>query len=135
MRKHTCKDVPQAHVVPYLAIHRNIVFKQGNARAHTARYTQQFFKQSNFQVLPWPALSPDLNPIEHFWDYLQRWLDSQDLRPQNADDLEHSLRRHWNAILRHFLQTPVPSMGRRCAAVVEAQGERGGGTHYYRSLS
>ncbi|GFR87976.1 hypothetical protein ElyMa_004238300 [Elysia marginata] len=34
----------------------------------------------------------DLNPIEHLWDHLQRRLGYQDHRPQNADDLEHSLR-------------------------------------------
>ncbi|GFR86570.1 transposable element Tcb1 transposase [Elysia marginata] len=33
------QDVLQAHVVPYIAMHRNIVFQQDNARAHTARYT------------------------------------------------------------------------------------------------
>ncbi|GFS21147.1 transposable element Tcb1 transposase [Elysia marginata] len=81
-----------------------------------------FLEQSDVQVLPRPALSPDLNAIEHLWDYLQRRLDCQDHQPQNAEDLEHSLRRHWNAIPRHFLQTLVSSMGRRCAAVLEAQG-------------
>ncbi|GFR62626.1 transposable element Tcb1 transposase [Elysia marginata] len=61
------QDVLQAHVVPYTAMHRNIhyiVSQQDNARAHTARYTQQFLEQSNVQVLPWPALLPDLNPID-----------------------------------------------------------------------
>ncbi|GFR58202.1 transposable element Tcb1 transposase [Elysia marginata] len=96
------QDVLQAHVVPYTAMQRDIVFQQHNARAHTARYTQQFLEQSNVQVLPWPALSPDLNPSEYLWDYFQRRLDCQDHRPQNADDLEHSLRRHWKSIPRHF---------------------------------
>ncbi|GFR74509.1 transposable element Tcb1 transposase [Elysia marginata] len=104
------QDVLQAHVVPYTAMHRNLVFQLDNAGAHTARYTQQFLEQSNFQVLPWPALSPDLNPIEQLWDYLQRRLDCQDYRSPNPDDLKHSLRWHWNAIPRHFLQTLVSSM-------------------------
>ncbi|GFS18330.1 transposable element Tcb1 transposase [Elysia marginata] len=108
-------------------MHRNLVFQLDNARAHTARYTQQFLEQSDVQALPWPALSPDLNPIEHLWDYLQRRLDCQDHRSQNPDDLEHSLRWHWNVIPRHFLQTLVSSMGRRNAAVLEAQG---GHTNY-----
>ncbi|GFR66540.1 transposable element Tcb1 transposase [Elysia marginata] len=123
------QDVLQAHVVPYTAMHRNIVFQQDNAIAHSVRYTQQFLEKSNVQVLPRPALSLDLNPIENLWDYLQRRLDSQDHRPQNADDLEHSLQRHWNAIPRHFFTDSskvVSSMGRRCAAVLEAQG---GHTH------
>ncbi|GFR79787.1 transposable element Tcb2 transposase [Elysia marginata] len=93
-------------------MHRNIVFQQDNARAHTARYTQQFLEQSNVQVPPCPALLADLNPIEQLWDYLQRRLDCQDHRPQNAHDLEHSLQKHSNAIPRHFLQTLVSSMGR-----------------------
>ncbi|GFR64907.1 transposable element Tcb1 transposase [Elysia marginata] len=33
------QDMLQAHVVPYTAMHRNIVFQQDNAKAHTARYT------------------------------------------------------------------------------------------------
>ncbi|GFR81712.1 transposable element Tcb1 transposase [Elysia marginata] len=68
----------------------------------TQEITRPDTLNSNVQVLPWPALSPDLNPIEHLWDYLQRRLDCQDHRTQNANDLEHSLRRHWNAIPRHF---------------------------------
>ncbi|GFS09019.1 transposable element Tcb2 transposase [Elysia marginata] len=104
------QDVLQAHVVPYIAMHRNIVFQQDNARAHTTRYTQQFLEQSDVQVLPWPELLLDLNPIEHLWYYLQRRLDCQDHQPQNAEDLEHSLRRHWNAIPRYFLQTLVSSV-------------------------
>ncbi|GFR64119.1 transposable element Tcb2 transposase [Elysia marginata] len=40
------RDVLQAHVVPYTAMHIN-VFQQDNTRAPTARYTQQFLEQSN----------------------------------------------------------------------------------------
>ncbi|GFS19782.1 transposable element Tcb1 transposase [Elysia marginata] len=32
----------QAHMMPHTVMHRNILFQQDNARAHIARYTQQF---------------------------------------------------------------------------------------------
>ena len=32
----------------------------------------QFLNRNNVNVLPWPAVSPDMNPIEHIWDYLGR---------------------------------------------------------------
>jgi len=33
-----------------------------------------FLAQNNIPVLPWPALSPDLSPIEHLWDNISRRL-------------------------------------------------------------
>jgi transposase len=33
---------------------------------------RDFLQDRNVSVLPWPAKSPDLNPIEHFWDLLDR---------------------------------------------------------------
>ena len=33
-----------------------------------------FLKQTNVNVLPLLAVSPDMNPSEHMWDYLSRKL-------------------------------------------------------------
>jgi hypothetical protein len=43
-----------------------------NARCHVARVCQDFLNQNHIRVLPLPALSPDLSPIEHLWDDLGR---------------------------------------------------------------
>ena len=45
-----------------------LTFQHDNARSHTALVTANFQAQNNVNVLPWPALSPDMNPIEHIWD-------------------------------------------------------------------
>ena len=43
-----------------------LVVVQGNRNA------QRCVNLLNVNVLPWPALSPDMNPIEHIYDELGR---------------------------------------------------------------
>ena len=62
-------DEVEPVVVPFLQNHANLMLcQQDNARPHSARLTTDFLGQNNVQVLPWPAFSPDLSPIEHLWD-------------------------------------------------------------------
>ena len=49
-----------------------LTFEHDNARPHTALVTANLLAQYNVNVLPWPALSPDMIPIEHIWVELGR---------------------------------------------------------------
>ncbi|GFT70255.1 transposable element Tc1 transposase [Trichonephila clavipes] len=58
-------------VVPFLeGIPR--IFQQDIARPHVAKTVRDFFSVQHIQLLPWPAYSPDMSPIELVWDLVGR---------------------------------------------------------------
>ena len=120
-------EVLMPHVVPYFQHHPQHLYQQDNARPHTARATQTFLRQNNINLLPHPARSPDLNPIEHFWDALQRQLNQLTPRPQTAAQLRAGIAQVWWRVPHQQTNTLVRSMYRRCRAVINA---RGGHTRY-----
>ena len=117
-------EVLQPHLLPFLAHQRNnLVFQQDNAPAHRAIITQTFFNQNNIAVLtPWPAISPDLNVIEHLWDKMDK--DIRALRPQptTVQELQRALLDAWDNIPQPFIQQLTRSMRQRCTAVINAGG-------------
>ena len=38
-----------------------------NVRPHIV---QNYLQQEAIELLPWTAMSPDMNPVEHLWNYL-----------------------------------------------------------------
>jgi hypothetical protein len=53
-------------VLLFLRRHRfSHVFQQDNDRCHIARVSMAFLNDNYIRTRPWPAFSPDLNPIEH----------------------------------------------------------------------
>ena len=71
-------------------------------------------------VLPWPSLSPDLNPIEHIWDVINQRVRSH--VPLNIRDLERFVVEEWNGVAQLTLRNYIASMRSRCQAVVNADG-------------
>jgi len=121
-------EILQPVVLPFLRRHQfNHVFQQDNARCHVAQVSMDFLNFHHIRVLPWPAMSPDLNPIEHLWDELGRRVRSRLNPPETLDQLRRALVAEWTNIPIDFVRNLIRSMRRRCQAVINA---RGGHTRY-----
>lgn len=108
-------------VLPFVQQHAGMILQHDNARIHIARATQQHLRNNNINVLDqWPALSADLNPKEHLWDYLKSKIRYMHL--DNVGELRDALSREWRQIPLRLIQRLVRSMKRRCRAVIVANG-------------
>ncbi|GFY06048.1 transposable element Tcb1 transposase [Trichonephila clavipes] len=61
------------------------IFQQDNARPHVARIVQRIFVNHQIELLPWPARSPDLSPIETMWSMIAQRL-TQNTPPATTPD-------------------------------------------------
>ncbi|GFV82362.1 transposable element Tcb2 transposase [Trichonephila clavipes] len=75
-------DILRPHVGSFLNGLLGAIFMQDNAHPHTVRVAQDFLP--HFQTLRWPAIFPNLSPVEKVWDQLKRQIPSF----QSVHDLE-----------------------------------------------
>jgi transposase len=87
-----------------------MTLQHDNAISHTARSVRDFLQDRNVSVLPWPAKSPDLNPIEHVWDLLDQRVRSRAIPPRNVWELAGALVEEWGNISQQELSELVQSM-------------------------
>ena len=122
-------EIIEPIVIPFLRQHGpGITFQHDNARPHTARVVHYVLNQNNVNVLPWPANSPDLSPIEHVWDEMERRLRQLPQQPTDLRRRTRALIQVWNDIPQDFHTHVIGSMRRRCTAVINA---RGGHAQYW----
>ena len=72
-------------------------------------------------MLPWPANSPDLNPIENLWAFVSRKVYDRSVYP-NIESLWTKIQAEWADIPVSTLHKLYDSMPRRLEAVAKSRG-------------
>jgi hypothetical protein len=88
------------------------ILMDGNAKPHTG-IVQDYLQQEAIELLPWSAMSPDMNPIKHLWDYLGRKVNARTTKCQNIQQLGTALVQGWPHYPQHRLRRLIHGMKRR----------------------
>ena len=89
---------------------------------HTAVIVKRWIHHHVVNVIDIPSYSPDLNPIENFWNDLKRRVETHNAT--NITELQDHIMIEWNNTDPNFLAKIADSMSDRCKAVVASKGHK-----------
>ncbi|GFV96898.1 transposable element Tcb1 transposase [Trichonephila clavipes] len=115
-------EVLEPVVLPYLQGLATAIFQQDNAHPHVARIVQRFFVNHQIELLPWPARSPDLSPIENMWSMVAHRLTHITPPAATPDQLWQRVEAAWSAVPQEHIQSLFESIPRRVAAMISKNG-------------
>ncbi|GFW73745.1 transposable element Tcb2 transposase [Trichonephila clavipes] len=115
-------------LLPYVRLFKGamglqFLFMDDNAPCHHTVAAEQLLESEDIERMNWPARSPDLNPIEHVWDFLDRRLAARTLPPVTIRELRLALEDEWAAMPQQLIDNFILSMGRRCETCLAVRGD------------
>ena len=96
------------------------ILLQDNDPKHNSNLVKHWMLYNIKSKLDHPPQSPDLNVIEHLWDYLKKKV--KERRPTSKSTLKQVLTEEWNKIPPEFTRKLALSMPSRLSEVVKAKG-------------
>ena len=106
----------------YYKEHPGMIYMEDNAPPHSAKHTQAMFEQLGIARMPWPASSPDLNPIETIWNHMKAEIRQMEPVPSKAEDMKSAILSAWEGIDQGKIDRVIETMPARIQAVIAANG-------------
>ncbi|GFX50233.1 transposable element Tcb2 transposase [Trichonephila clavipes] len=122
-REREAAIIPRTSLKGTGAMGLKFLFMDDNAPCHRTVAAEQLLESEDIERMDWPARSPDLNPIEHVWDFLDRRLAARTLPPVTIRELRLALQDEWAAMPQQLIDSVILSMGRRCETCLPVRGD------------
>ena len=117
------RDILQKNLfesIKKLNLGREWAMQQDNDPKHRAHIVTHWLKEKEVELLKWPPFSPNLNPVEHMWDEVERRMKKEKLK--NETELKQSLLRVWHGIGTDVTKKLVDSVPNRLNEVIRMNG-------------
>lgn len=98
----------------------DFIFQQDNDPKHKSKFTKNYFDANDITPMFWPAQSPDLNPIENLWSFVEIELRKRIIK--SVRDLKENIMDIWINIDKNFTKKLVNSMPKRVECLMRAKG-------------
>lgn len=98
---------------------------QDGAKAHTAAATSTWLRDKEIHIWGkevWLPNSPDLNPVENIWYFLEELMRSEKGVPRTLEQLQKSLVEFWNKIRLETQENLYLPMLSRIKDVIRCKG-------------
>ena len=82
-------------------------------QGHCAWIVNAHLQHHTICRIPWPAMSPDLSPIEHVWDIIGICVRQRQRAPTTLAELGQVLQDEWNRVPQTAIGRTIHSMPRR----------------------
>jgi hypothetical protein len=105
-----------------------LIFMQDNAPAHRSKLTARNLRRRQISYIKQPRYSPDLNLIEHVWNWMKNWIQEHywqiryNVSGISLDQLRQIIWAAWEAVPDSYIESLVDSWWDRCQAVIDANG-------------
>ena len=104
------------------------IFMQDNTPSHRSRETMIKLSLRQIPYVKFPPYSPDLNLIEHVWNWMKNWIQDHywqaryNVAKVPLQELRRIILAAWEAVPDSYIQELYDSWWRRCQAVIDANG-------------
>ena len=117
------REILERNLLPSIAIFGfsvGFTFMHDNDPKHTSALIKDWLIKQHMETLAWPSCFPNLNPVEHLWDELERRLKKR--QPKNRQELGNILIEEWNKTEISVFEKLVDSIASRLQECIRVKG-------------